>query len=136
MAKIEGIEPISFIWTDKKRILGMPISFTRYSITEDRLFIKSGLFTTSQEEILLYRIRDLSYKQTLGQRIFGVGSVIVHSSDKTNPHLELKNIKHAFEVKELLHKHIELMKKAYKMRSNEFITDSTDFDDICDDADE
>ncbi len=59
------LEKINFIWTDKKRILGMPISFTRYSVTDDRLFIKTGFLTTTQDEILLYRIRDLTYRQTV-----------------------------------------------------------------------
>ena len=30
------------IWSDKKRMLGLPISFTTYSLSEDRLFIDSG----------------------------------------------------------------------------------------------
>ncbi len=132
MKKIEGIEPIKFIWTDKKRILGMPVSFTQYSMTEDRLFVKSGFFTTLQEEILLYRIRDLTFKQTLMQKLFGVGSVIIHSSDKTNAHCELKNIKMPFEVKELIHKHVEIMKKANKMRASEFIMDDNNED--CEDC--
>lgn len=115
------LEKINFIWTDKKRILGMPISFTRYSVTDDRLFIKTGFLTTTQDEILLYRIRDLTYRQTIGQRIFGVGSVIVHSSDKTNPECELKNIKNPFEVKELIHKQVEQMKRENRMRMGEFL---------------
>ena len=128
MEKIQGLEPMQYVWTDKKRILGMPISFTRYSMSEDRLFVKSGIFTTLQEEILLYRIRDLTFRQTLGQKIFGVGTVIVHSSDKTNSHLEIKNIKMPFEVKELLHKHVEIQKKANKLRASEFLTDDEDDD--------
>jgi uncharacterized membrane protein YdbT with pleckstrin-like domain len=127
--KIDGVEPIKLIWTDKKRILGMPISFTRYSLTEDRLFVKTGILNTVQEETLLYRVRDLSFKQSLWQRIFGVGTVIVHSSDKTSPHTELKNIKLPFEVKELLHKNVEKMKKENKVRANEFVTDADCDDD-------
>jgi uncharacterized membrane protein YdbT with pleckstrin-like domain len=127
--KIEGIEPIKYIWSDKKRILGMPISFTTYSITEDRLFVKTGFLNTALEEILLYRVRDLSFRQSLGQKIFGVGSVIVHSSDKTNAHCELKNIKMPMEVKELLHKHVELAKKENNVRTSEFV--SSNYDDCC-----
>lgn len=120
------LEKINFIWTDKKRILGMPISFTRYSVTEDRLFIKRGFFTTVQDEILLYRIRDLTFRQTLGQKIFGVGSVIIQSTDKTNPECELKNIKSPFEVKELIHKQVEQMKRENRMRMGEFLNDEVE----------
>lgn len=111
------------LWTDTKRFLGMPITFTKYSLSEDRLFINKGLFTVTTEEILLYRVRDLSVKQTLMQRIFNVGTIIVHSSDKTSPHLEIENIKNAFEVKELIHKNVEEMKITRKMRVGELLED-------------
>ena len=94
---------VPIVWKDRKRILGMPITFTRYSMSEDRLFLETGLLNTRQEEVLLYRVRDISLKITLGQRIFGVGSVLVQSSDKTMPVLELKNIRRPREVKETLH---------------------------------
>lgn len=118
---------VTKLWSDKKRILGMPISFTTYSISEDRLFIDKGLIKLESEEILLYRIRDLSVSQTLGQRIFGVGSVIVRSSDKTTPILEMRNVKHPTDVKELLHQNIERMKLERRMRVGEILEDGQDF---------
>ncbi|HIT52699.1 MAG TPA: PH domain-containing protein [Candidatus Fimivicinus intestinavium] len=116
------------LWKDRKRILGMPISFTRYALSEDRLFIKTGLFNLEEEEVLLYRVRDLSVKRSFGQRIFGVGSVLVHSSDKSTPHLLLKNIKNADDVKEQLHQQVEKMKIERRVRLGELMQD----DDPCD----
>ena len=49
-------------WYDRKRHFGLPISFTKYYIHEDRFFNETGFFTTKIEEILLYRIRDISLK--------------------------------------------------------------------------
>jgi len=120
---------ITYIWSDKKRILGMPISFTKYSLSKDRLFVNKGLIKLQCDEILLYRIRDLSVSQTLGQRIFGVGSIIVQSSDKSSPILEIKNIKHAFDVKELIHENVERMKLERKMRVGEILEDNNNDDD-------
>ena len=37
------------------------------------------------EEILLYRVRDISLRISLGQRIFGVGTILLQSSDKSMP---------------------------------------------------
>ncbi|MCQ2420713.1 MAG: PH domain-containing protein [Clostridia bacterium] len=111
------------IWSDRKRILGMPISFTHYYLSEDRLFHQKGVFTMRMEEILLYRISDVSIKVNLWQRIFGVGSILVHSSDKTTPHLELKNVKDPFVVKELIHKKVEEMKISRNVRVSEFLDD-------------
>lgn len=126
---------IKKIWSDKKRILGLPISFTTYSISEDRLFIDQGLIKLESEEILLYRVRDLKFTQTLGQRIFGVGSVIVQSSDKTTPILEIKNVKNAYDVKELIHKNVEKMKIERRMRVGEILEDGQDFAEDADDFD-
>ena len=95
------------IWKDRKRFLGMPLSFTRYAISEDRLFLSVGFFSIKDEEVLLYRVRDIQTKRSLWQRLFGVGTVTVVSSDKTMPTLTMKNIKKPVEVKELLHRQVE-----------------------------
>ncbi len=123
---------VETIWKDRKRFLGMPLSFTRYSLSEDRLFLQKGFLNIQFEEIVLYRVSDISLKMTLGQRIFGVGSVIVHSSDKTTPHFELKNIKRPLEVKELIHKQVEEMKIQRRVRVGELIGDGEAGDDPCD----
>ena len=124
---------IQKIWSDKKRILGMPISFTTYSLSQDRLFIDQGFIKLRCEEILLYRVRDLSVSQSLGQRIFGVGSIIIQSSDKTSPVLELRNIKNAYDVKELIHENVEKMKLERRMRVGEILEDGQDFAEDYDD---
>ena len=48
---------MEYLWSDRRRRLGMPLSFTRYALSEDRLFLETGLVTTRSEEILLYRVR-------------------------------------------------------------------------------
>ena len=115
------IAPITYLWKDRKRILGLPITFTRYRLSEDRIFRETGLLNLKEEEVLLYRVRDLELKRSLFQRIFGVGTVCVHSSDKTTPHLDLLNIKHPKEVKELLHRQVEEMKLSRRMRTTELL---------------
>mgnify|MGYP006954335327 CR=1 FL=1 len=47
------MDAIEYIWKDRKRILGMPLSFTRYSLSEDRVFLDTGLLNMNLEEILL-----------------------------------------------------------------------------------
>ena len=79
------MKSLEYLWSDRRRRLGLPLSLTRYSLSEDRLFLETGLLSTRCEEILLYRVRDLSMKISLGQRIFGVGTVTVQSSDKSCP---------------------------------------------------
>ena len=120
---------LNYIWEDRKRNLGLPISFTKYSLTEDRLFERTGFLNLKFEEVLLYRIRDISLRISLGQRLFGVGTILVHSSDQSRPHLEIRRVRHPMEVKELLHKQVEEMKIARRLRVGELLDDGDDFAD-------
>lgn len=124
------MEPIRYLWKDRKRYLGLPISFTRYRVSEDRVFCESGFFSIHEEEVLLYRVRDLELRMKLGQRIFGVGTVCVHSSDKTCPHLELKNVKRPREVKELLYQTVEAAKEKRGMRATELMGEGMGEEDV------
>ena len=124
------------IWKDRKRFLGMPLSFTRYSMSEDRLFLSVGFWSIKDEEILLYRIRDISSSRSLWRRLFGVGSVTVTSSDKTCPTWVLKNIKRPLDVKELLHTQVEEMKMRRRVRVGEVMGSYTDDDSDLDDTDD
>ena len=126
MSKI--LSKVVELWHDRKRILGMPISFTRYALSEDRLFLKRGFLNVKLDEIVLYRVRDLRLTVSLWQRIFGVGTVTVVSTDKSIPELKLKNIRHPGEVKELIHENVEKMKIARRMRIGEMSMDIDDDD--------
>ena len=128
---------LDIIWKDRKRYLGLPLSFTRYALSEDRLFQSIGFLNIRDEEILLYRIRDINTTRTLWQRLFGVGTVTVVSSDKSMPVLVLKDIKDPTMVKELLHRQVEEMKIRRRVRVGEIMTSNMDYtdDDLDPDAD-
>ena len=115
------MDSIAYIWKDRKRILGMPITFTRYRLSEDRLFCEKGFFNIKQDEVLLYRVRDLQLNMSLGQRLFGVGTVCVVSSDKSVPHLDLVNVKDPRGVKEMIHRSVEEAKDKRRMRTMEIM---------------
>ena len=127
---------IVYLWKDRKRYLGMPLSFTRYMLSEDRLFTSVGFLNIKDDEILLYRVRDIDTSRTLWQRIFGVGTVTIVSSDKTMPTLVLKNVKDPVFVKELIHKQVEEMKIKRRVRFGEIMTTDADGDGEPDDMDD
>jgi len=127
---------IEYLWKDRKRYFGLPLSFTRYALSDDRLFISVGLLNIKDDEILLYRVRDIDTSRSLWQRLFGVGTVNVMSSDKTMPVLTLKNIKDPVFVKELIHKQVEEMKIKRRVRVGEIMgNEIDDADGEFDDAD-
>ena len=106
----------------------------KYSLSDDRLFISTGFLSTKEDEVRLYRIMDISLKRTLGQRIFGLGTIKCCSADKTLGDFEIKNIKKSKDVKELLSEMVENERNRKKVTSREFIDhEDSEFDDGHDD---
>jgi hypothetical protein len=114
----------NYLWADRVRHWGLPVSFTKYSLDEDRLYIDRGLFTTNTDEILLYRILDIKTKRTLWQKIFGVGTVILYSADKSDNVLELKNIKKPKEVHKYISELVEQRRTARGVAGREMVGSS------------
>lgn len=123
----------NYLWKDRRRRMGMPLSVTRYALSEDRLFLSVGFFSVKDDEVLLYRIRDISTGRSLWQRLFGMGTITITSSDKSHPTLVLKNVKHPMDVKELLHKQVEEMKMQRRVRIGEVMGSDLQDDDFEDD---
>ena len=116
------MENQKIIWKDRKRTLfGLPLSFTKYSLEEDRLFIETGFFNSVENEVRLYRIMDLQLSRTLGQKMFGLGTIKVKSADKTLGDIEIKNIKNSKEVKEQLSKLVEEMRDRQRVVNRELM---------------
>lgn len=93
----------NMVWQDRKRtFLGLPWSFTRYRLEPDKLIIDTGFLSRSEDEIRLYRIMDITLKRSLGERMLGLGTIHCCSGDKTSPEFDIRRIKNARKVKDLL----------------------------------
>ena len=111
------------LWSDRRRLwCGLPWTFTVYSMTEDRLFIKRGLFNLREDEVRLYRIKDLGLERNLIQRMFGLGTIRVVSSDSSLGNFDLTNVKNSSDVKEQLSRLVEEERQRKKVSSREFIS--------------
>ena len=100
--------PGNTIWFDRKRtIFGLPWSFTRYILTDERLLIIKGLIKQTEEEVRLYRILDMTLSRSLIERIDRVGTIHCCSSDKTAAEFDIKRIRNPREVKEKLSQQVE-----------------------------
>lgn len=104
---LDNLPEDEILWADTKRWLGLPWTFTKYRVDEERLYLKQGFLSTQTDELLLYRIMDIKSSQTLGQRITGVGTVTLYCSDKSDGVLELKNIKEYEKVRRFLSELVE-----------------------------
>lgn len=118
------------LWNDRKRIIfGLPWTFTKYKLTEEKLIIQTGFLNIKQEEIRLYRIMDVTLNRTFGQRIFKLGTIHCCSADKSTPEFDIKNIKNSEAVKELLSDKVEQERQKKRVSSREYMVTDDDYDD-------
>ena len=118
----------NIIWKERKRwtLFALPFTFTKYSLSEECLYIQTGLFNWNEDEVKLYRITDLSLKRGLFQRLFGLGTIKCCSADKTLGDFEIKNIKNSKDIKNLISEYVEKERDKKRVGSREFFTSSND----------
>lgn len=127
----------SIMWYARKRTLlfALPLSFTKYTLLDDKLLLNSGFFNTVEDEIRLYRILDLTLTRTIWQRILGLGTIVCKTSDKSVPLLQIQNIKDSSNIKEMLSNQVEKERIAKRVTSREYMS-SDNFDDDNDEISE
>ena len=129
-ASAEGkvnMRKMNYVWKDRKRtFLGLPLSFTKYMLSEDRLFVEKGFLNSTYDEENLYRVRDVRVTRNLFQKLFRTGTVTVFSTDASNGETVLKNIKHPIDVKEEIVRLVEAARKKHNIRASEMLMDAPD----------
>jgi len=117
------------LWAGKKCILGMPITFTRCILTDTTLYTKIGFINIREDEVELYRIFDKKISFTLGQRIFGCGTIDLVSKDIDTPEKKLVSIKKPREVKKILDAVVKEQRDKYYVRGRDMIGGTIDTQD-------
>lgn len=114
----------TYVWTDRKRTLfGLPLSFTVYKLTEEKLLIETGFLNKKEEEVRLYRIMDLTLKRPLGQRLWGLGTIHCCTADKSTPDFDILKIKRSEEIKNMLSDMVEQQREEKRITAREFMTE-------------
>ncbi len=121
--------PNNTVWSDRKHTLfGLPWSFTKYILTDEKLLIVKGFWKQNEEEIRLYRIFDMSLSRTVRDRMDRVGTIHCCSGDKSSPEFDIKRIRNARQVKEMLSDLVEKQKIARGVSVREEMGISVDHD--------
>lgn len=91
-------------FVERKRwlFLGLPFTFTKYTIKEDMITIQSGLFKTVENDCYMYKVQDVEHTATLGEKLFKLGTVICFTGDTTHPRLELTHIRNSRAIKDFI----------------------------------
>ncbi len=82
--------------------LGLPWTFTKYEIRDNVLTVIKGFFTVKEDDCYMYKISDVEITSSLMQRICGMSTITLFTSDVTDRTIVMKNIKHGREIKDFL----------------------------------
>lgn len=115
----DTLEPNPIIWKDRRRRMGLPWSFSRYYIKNNRLYLSEGFFSTTENEMLMYRILDIKMKRSLWDKMCGVGTLTLFTADETHKELILKKIKRPGEIRDMISEMVELERKKMKVAGKE-----------------
>lgn len=108
------------VWQDRKHHLWFPISFTKYTVKNNRMLIQKGFLNSQLDETLLYRIVDLTMNQSLLGKLFGTGNITITSRVDTNTVQVLENIKNPAGIYELLSEAVEDCRRSQNVVGKEF----------------
>lgn len=123
---------------EKKRwlFLGLPFTFTTYSIEEEKITIKQGFFNTSEDSLYMYKVLDVKLERSFMERLSGLGTVVCYTGDVTDKVLKLNHIKHSKQVNDYIFTTSEEMRKKRRTINTQNLTngfgDLSDMNDIDD----
>ncbi len=73
---IAGLMVVSLLWLVERYLRWVTTSFV---VTNQRLILRKGVLRRSGREIMLDRLSDISYKQTLSDRLLRCGDILLES---------------------------------------------------------
>jgi len=90
--------------------------FTNYTLTNQRLIIKMGILVRNTDEIELYRVKDLKSNASILNRLAGIGSILITTTEVQGGIFALDNIRQPEEVRELMRELTESVRKKRGVR--------------------
>lgn len=114
------------LWAGRKCIMGLPVSFTRYIITDTCIYTKIGLFSVKEDEIELYRVFDKQMTFSLFQRMVKCGTITLMAKDTDTPMKKLISVRHPREVKRILDEAVKVQRDKYYVRGRDMIGSTID----------
>ncbi|MED9890927.1 PH domain-containing protein [Ruminococcus champanellensis] len=115
-------EEIQYVWSDKKRTLfGLPLSFTRYFLTETKFITRKGFLSLEEDELELYKVVDKKMQLSLGQRLFGCGTIVLYVKDTDTPVKEVLSVKAPRRVAQLIDKYVDQQRDRFHIRGRDMM---------------
>jgi uncharacterized membrane protein YdbT with pleckstrin-like domain len=94
-----------------------------FTLTTERLRLKKGVLNQVFDEVELYRVKDVTLTRSLVQRMFGLGTVIMQTSDQGQETVCIDSVRNSEELREQLRKQVELIRDRKRVREVDFQDD-------------
>lgn len=96
-------------FNERKRIkfFGLPFSFTKYFIGEEKITITTGFLNITEDDAYMYKIQDVRLTRSLSERIFKLGTIICYTGDTTHPELIFWHVRHSGDIKDFIMQYSE-----------------------------
>ena len=100
---------------ERKRwvFLGLPFTFTVYTVKEDLITVQKGFLNKKENDCYMYKVQDVELLRSLGERIFGLGTVKCYTGDTTDPELYLTHVRNSKQIKDFI---LEVSEKVRQKR--------------------
>jgi uncharacterized membrane protein YdbT with pleckstrin-like domain len=92
----------------------------QHELTTERIRLQRGVFNRKLDDVELYRVKDTSMERPFWYRIFGLSTLIVETSDRSQPRIEIKAVSGGDQLREKLRKQVEFWRDRKRVREIDF----------------
>ena len=100
-----------------------------HELTTERIRMTAGIFNQKLDDVELYRVKDTSMERPFWYRVFGLSTLVIETSDRSQPRIEIKAVHNGDELRETLRKQVEFWRDRKRVREvdmDENLADSGD----------
>jgi uncharacterized membrane protein YdbT with pleckstrin-like domain len=92
----------------------------QHVLTTERIKLQSGVLNRKLDDVELYRVKDTSMERPFWYRIFGLSTLIIETSDRSQPRIEIKAVPRGDDLRETLRKQVEYWRDRKRVREVDF----------------
>lgn len=93
---------------------------TKYELTTERLKTRHGVINKKMDDLELYRVRDYKFEQPLFLRLFGLGNILLQTSDKSHPVVVIRAVAGGEQLREQIRQAVEACRVKRRVREVDF----------------
>ncbi len=92
----------------------------RHELTTERIRLYEGVFNQKMDDVELYRVKDTSMERPFWYRVFGLSTLVIETSDRSQPRIEIKAVRDGLGLREMLRKQVEYWRDRKRVREVDF----------------